>query len=366
MRHFLVNDRRAFSLIELIVVMAITGLLATLVLTAVQSAREASRRTACEANLHQIGVALAGYESAHAHFAPGSDDRGYSFLVSILSYSEQGALERELRESIVLTPFAQPGRFQGVGLYLCPSDPVAQMSIGGETEQHSATNYHGSFGSGVLKYGYNGVFQHKVLGGDVTPGMIVDGLSNTAAVSEGLVASGEHDVLRGLWHVNPGYGDLDEFAAACLDPALRTPDNPWQKGRPWFVGDAAITLYNHVLTPNLPWCLNGTGVQIGAYPPSSNHPPRFPLAGPWATIISRPSYTLTKTTMSPRDSKSLLARAAAKRKAARSKLMAVMLPSAPRTLAARFSDLWGGGNERLGVACSSRHLRRGVHGGLQR
>lgn len=99
--------KRGFTLIELLVTISITGLLATLLLPAIQSAREAGRATGCRNNLRQIGLALTNYETAQRRYPVGAEGRydrklapvimfGVSWWADTLAYLEQSSVAEQL------------------------------------------------------------------------------------------------------------------------------------------------------------------------------------------------------------------------------------------------------------------------------
>lgn len=101
LQEFGVRGRRAFTLVELLVVIAVIGILVALLLPAVQAAREASRRASCLNKVRQIAIAVHNFESAKKHFPtavhmpdivnPTGND-GIAFYIQILSFIEQSTI----------------------------------------------------------------------------------------------------------------------------------------------------------------------------------------------------------------------------------------------------------------------------------
>lgn len=261
-----------FTLVELLIVIAIIGILVALTLSAVQQAREAARRVQCMSNLHQTGVAIAGFTSAHRTLPPGKGERGHGWRVYLLPQMEQTPLFDRFDLSVSLDAF--PNRDldrESPGSANCPSDP---SSKDGEIK---ATSYAGNGGNGVQRYGYNGFFRYASGlddSGPLYPAGVLDGLSQTAAVSEILVGDGSYGRLKTTWQPPERLlapEELEQFAEYCRSGNFTVGD-AWGRGREWTNGNLGTTLYNHILTPNQNSCTNGTRFQQGAYTAASYHP----------------------------------------------------------------------------------------------
>ncbi len=128
--------RRAFTLVELLVVISIIGLLIGLLLPAVQEAREAARRTECKNNIHQIGLAVHNYEMAQGILPPGAvvdlsvtstgNNGSWGVHGRILPYLEQTNLGSQVDLSVAWDFQTAINDFP-VPVYACPSDPEAMF-----------------------------------------------------------------------------------------------------------------------------------------------------------------------------------------------------------------------------------------------
>jgi prepilin-type N-terminal cleavage/methylation domain-containing protein/prepilin-type processing-associated H-X9-DG protein len=154
--------RRGFTLIELLVVIAIIAVLIALLLPAVQSAREAARRSQCVNNLKQIGLGMHNYISSNNTFPPGIKGCCHgTWLVFVLPFVEQSALANSwnFMGNSEITTLDAPFRYNGavnitvsssrVGVYYCPSDGGNQTVQGYNTSGKFVTshNYIANFGN---------------------------------------------------------------------------------------------------------------------------------------------------------------------------------------------------------------------------
>lgn len=266
--------RRAFTIVEILVVIAVIGLLTALLIPAVQVAREAARRNQCSNNLHQLGIALHSYGGNFGAFPPGLGSRGFSVHVEILPYLELTNLYNAINVNMsgMAVPFEnRTAVSSSVAVFHCPSDDAPVPPGTGRT------SYAGNRGVGVQKFGYNGAF---AINESVSLMSFTDGLSNTAAMAEWLSSGpleGVRDPRRTVFRTQRALlapNEFDAFAAACrgLDPLTAPLGAPAVKGTNWLVGEFAHTLYNHTLNPSDHSCTNDSAFQQGAWTAGSGHP----------------------------------------------------------------------------------------------
>ncbi len=198
--------RRGFTLIELVVAVAIMAILLAILIPAVQSAREAMRRTSCQSNIRQLALALHSYEASYRRFPPGyvsntrargtdwctggRTNNGAPWTVLVLPFLEETALHGMFRYGEDFTPDQNnpgslanhTGWLKPVPKFRCPSAIVYS---------ENNTNYVGVQGGGLVPdcmggsanrvFFANGILFHN---STVRISHISDGSSNTFLVGE--------------------------------------------------------------------------------------------------------------------------------------------------------------------------------------
>jgi prepilin-type N-terminal cleavage/methylation domain-containing protein len=206
--------RRAFTLVELLVVIAIIGILIALLLPAVQAAREAARRSQCNNNIKQLGIASQQYHDVWKKFTYGrggwdEDSRcgDYTGFITLLPYIEQQPLWQMIDSQNNSPAAINPGIFPWTTNFapwlvqlealICPSSPYPPNT---NYSGMGMRSYHLSAGTTVTCYNAvqtTGIYSHWVsqktgnqtkcnTGSSWQKGIrdILDGTSNTVNISE--------------------------------------------------------------------------------------------------------------------------------------------------------------------------------------
>ena len=291
------EPRAAFTLIEVLVVMAILGLLVGLLIPAVQAARGAARRADCLDRLRQLGLGLNSHLAAQGRFPaafwPGAVSPANPYYRSgnlsvhcqLLPYLEQRVAYDQLNLTAGSPATTWENTTVGTAVlpvFLCPADST--RIAGGTSFRACIGPYPSEFDS---PRSGNGAFpSYDRLG----PSDFTDGLSQTVGFAERVRGSGAGpnqaaDRFQDVWYSHlfslGGPRTTDEMMASC--GALEgTPAETYLKaGASWLVAGLEWTLYNHVAPPN--WSGMDCGAEgapltpnnfstIGAFSARSQHP----------------------------------------------------------------------------------------------
>ncbi len=280
---FIRSQRRAFTLVELLVVIAMIGILVGLLLPAVQSAREAARRMQCSNNLRQLGLATLNYESTFKRLPGLTGSSSFSPQARILPYIEQGNLSNLIDYSIPLyvgpafaarlNPLHRVAAGTVLPVFQCPSDPADpffdSLLPDGTVAKVAGLNYMYSYGSGTGtnyddRYQTDGFVWENSF---ARLAAITDGLSNTVMLSETL--KGDKIVSTGAMPKAP-HRRIGSWNGSSSNPpgvpgfvlggTIRDPDlaaisatiTSWRglRGENWIRGVPYSVVANGYLTPN--------------------------------------------------------------------------------------------------------------------
>jgi prepilin-type N-terminal cleavage/methylation domain-containing protein/prepilin-type processing-associated H-X9-DG protein len=291
--------RLGFTLVELLVVIAIIGVLVALLLPAVQSAREAARRTQCQNQLKQLGLALHNFESINKRLPHGSEDTriwGPSAHTRLLPVLEQTNVESQFTFNYAQGS-ARDATVSGAALELHEAAAMARPKVFHCPSEmntfkgliYGFTNYHTNWGSWVrIQNRWDGPFGTYFVPYTNGPPRIdavrlaevSDGTSNTLAFGEVANGVGSDPKMRDprrdcYLATRPSNPDPVIVRNQLLAMDWRTAGtlSGWNwRGYPWREGSIWRNGFNTLLPPNKPCFRPGSEWWELVTPASSYHP----------------------------------------------------------------------------------------------
>ncbi len=144
-----------FTLVEMLVVIAIIGILIAMLFPALQAVRQAARQTKCSANLRQIILATLSLETNRQKFPAGDNGEGGSFMVELLPFLKQEFLHERATADLEGQTYAQ--RLEelcalDIETLLCPASFPTDSQVNVDDQGKFTTHYYGivgPIGSGI-------------------------------------------------------------------------------------------------------------------------------------------------------------------------------------------------------------------------
>jgi len=251
-----------FTLIELLVVIAIIAVLVAILLPAVQQAREAARRSQCQNNLKQFGVALHNYHETCGIFPQakvyGAETQGQSWIagsglswrVMLLPHMDQAGIYNQLDMSEWLQVRTINNTFlkfhaKEIPGFFCPSDPTDRVrNLGGANS--AGTNYAAmagaAVGTAIVPFqgacGMAGLPTMADNSGGLSfkgrkMGEFLDGTSTTLMVGEVYRGKSFYNLCANADHTNLRCGRWMEESGWCSADTSRGPNNTLRDEVDW-------------------------------------------------------------------------------------------------------------------------------------